>query len=86
MDTDVVKYKILSRKESYQLQESGWASMREGGDGLREEYKRVTFYFFKNQKQIWQNSLWRVQGHLYYCYCYVYLKYFAIKKNFNGHI
>jgi hypothetical protein len=31
--------------------------MRAGGDGLREEYKRVTFYFFKNQKQIWQNSL-----------------------------
>lgn len=53
----VVKYKILSRKESYQLQEGGRAPVREGGDGLREEYKRVTFYFFKNQKQMWQNSL-----------------------------
>ena len=43
----MVKYKILSRKESYQLQEGGRAPAREGGDGLREEYKRVTLYFFK---------------------------------------
>lgn len=31
------------------------------------EYKRVTFYFFKNQKQIWQNSMGRVQvAHCYF--------------------
>lgn len=44
----MAKDKILNRKASHQLQNSRLALGGEGGDGVREEYKRVTFYFFKN--------------------------------------
>lgn len=39
-----VKYKILNRKKSHQLR-NRLALGRERGNGVREEYKRVTFYF-----------------------------------------
>lgn len=43
----------------HKLQNSNLALGKEG-EWVRE-YKRVTFYFFKNQNQIWQNSMGRVQ-------------------------
>lgn len=41
----MVKYKLSNRKESHQFPFSSKEGERRG---LREKYKRVTFYFFKN--------------------------------------
>lgn len=54
-----IKYKPSNRKEVHRLQNSKLALGKEG-EWVRE-YKRGTFYFFKNQNQIWQNNMGRVQ-------------------------
>lgn len=54
----------------HKLQNSKLALEKEGE--WAREYKRVTFYFFKNQKQIRQNNLGGVHTRdIYYYFLYI---------------